>query len=242
MKRSKVVFELCLWFFFRFGVVDVLEEILRFIYSGRAANMEKLADELLAAADKVGLPFIFSFLLSNASSNVFQPNFASFLLSFYAVRTGTTQGPVRRVPLLQSLRGPRVGCAHSRGYAQRRTTENRRSGIHKFVRQNAPFLARVQNFSEQKNSELIFINRFSDSLIDWLIGGSVDWLIDWLTDGLIDWLIDWLIDGSVERLIDWLMDWWIGGSIDWLIDWFSENGLFLCFLLFILDVFLSFFL
>jgi speckle-type POZ protein len=32
---------------------DVLEEVLRFIYSGRAANMEKLADELLAAADKV---------------------------------------------------------------------------------------------------------------------------------------------------------------------------------------------
>ena len=32
---------------------DVLEEVLRFIYTGRAPNMEKMADELLAAADKV---------------------------------------------------------------------------------------------------------------------------------------------------------------------------------------------
>ncbi|GAU98840.1 hypothetical protein RvY_09930 [Ramazzottius varieornatus] len=34
---------------------DVLEEVLRFIYTGRAPNMEKMADELLAAADKYEL-------------------------------------------------------------------------------------------------------------------------------------------------------------------------------------------
>lgn len=32
---------------------EVLKEMLRFIYTGRAANLEKMADDLLAAADKV---------------------------------------------------------------------------------------------------------------------------------------------------------------------------------------------
>lgn len=40
---------------------DVLEEVLRFIYTGKAPNMDKMADELLAAADKVN-PFA---MLSN---------------------------------------------------------------------------------------------------------------------------------------------------------------------------------
>jgi len=34
---------------------EVLREMLRFIYTGRAANLERMADDLLAAADKVGL-------------------------------------------------------------------------------------------------------------------------------------------------------------------------------------------
>ena len=34
---------------------DVMREMLRFIYTGRAPNLDKMADELLAAADKVGL-------------------------------------------------------------------------------------------------------------------------------------------------------------------------------------------
>lgn len=33
---------------------EVLREMLRFIYTGRAANLERMADDLLAAADKVG--------------------------------------------------------------------------------------------------------------------------------------------------------------------------------------------
>lgn len=33
---------------------EVLREMLRFIYTGKASNLEKMADDLLAAADKVG--------------------------------------------------------------------------------------------------------------------------------------------------------------------------------------------
>lgn len=32
---------------------DVLKEMLRFIYTGKSPNLEKMADDLLAAADKV---------------------------------------------------------------------------------------------------------------------------------------------------------------------------------------------
>lgn len=32
---------------------DVLREMLRFIYTGRSASLDKMADDLLAAADKV---------------------------------------------------------------------------------------------------------------------------------------------------------------------------------------------
>ncbi len=32
---------------------EVMREILRFIYTGKAPNLEKMADDLLAAADKV---------------------------------------------------------------------------------------------------------------------------------------------------------------------------------------------
>lgn len=34
---------------------EVLKEMLRFIYTGKAPNLEKMADDLLAAADKVSL-------------------------------------------------------------------------------------------------------------------------------------------------------------------------------------------
>ena len=33
---------------------EVLQEMLRYIYTGKASNLEKMADDLLAAADKVG--------------------------------------------------------------------------------------------------------------------------------------------------------------------------------------------
>lgn len=38
---------------------EVLREMLRFIYTGRAPNLEKMADDLLAAADKVCIVFLF---------------------------------------------------------------------------------------------------------------------------------------------------------------------------------------
>jgi speckle-type POZ protein len=34
---------------------EVLREMLRFIYTGKAANLEKVADDLLCAADKVSM-------------------------------------------------------------------------------------------------------------------------------------------------------------------------------------------
>ena len=34
---------------------EVMREMLRFIYTGKAPNLDKMADDLLAAADKVGL-------------------------------------------------------------------------------------------------------------------------------------------------------------------------------------------
>lgn len=37
---------------------EVLREMLRFIYTGRAPNLDKMADDLLAAADKVHIYFI----------------------------------------------------------------------------------------------------------------------------------------------------------------------------------------
>lgn len=37
---------------------EVLREMLRFIYTGKASNLEKMADDLLAAADKVSLYFL----------------------------------------------------------------------------------------------------------------------------------------------------------------------------------------
>lgn len=48
---------------------DVLKEMLRFIYTGKAPNLEKMADDLLAAADKV-------FFCSFSVCVVFQPQIA----------------------------------------------------------------------------------------------------------------------------------------------------------------------
>lgn len=42
---------------------DVFREMMGFIYTGKAPNLEKMADNLLAAADKVSVP-------SNRCSNV----------------------------------------------------------------------------------------------------------------------------------------------------------------------------
>ena len=37
---------------------EVMREMLRFIYTGKAPNLDKMADDLLAAADKVCHSFI----------------------------------------------------------------------------------------------------------------------------------------------------------------------------------------
>lgn len=38
---------------------EVLREMLRFIYTGKAASLDKMADDLLAAADKVNIQLFF---------------------------------------------------------------------------------------------------------------------------------------------------------------------------------------
>ena len=45
---------------------EVLREMLRFVYTGRAANLEKMADDLLAAADKVSSVFFSIFIIINS--------------------------------------------------------------------------------------------------------------------------------------------------------------------------------
>lgn len=42
---------------------EVLREMLRFIYTGKASNLEKMADDLLAAADKVKILLLFCCIL-----------------------------------------------------------------------------------------------------------------------------------------------------------------------------------
>lgn len=44
---------------------EVLKEMLRFIYTGKAPNLDKMADDLLAAADKVSNYYLFCLIQSN---------------------------------------------------------------------------------------------------------------------------------------------------------------------------------
>lgn len=50
---------------------EVLKEMLRYIYTGKSQNLEKMADDLLAAADKVSVFVLFviaEFILLNHTS------------------------------------------------------------------------------------------------------------------------------------------------------------------------------
>ena len=47
---------------------EVLREMLRYVYTGKAPHLDKMADDLLAAADKVG--FIFIYLLNKVFNKV----------------------------------------------------------------------------------------------------------------------------------------------------------------------------
>lgn len=50
---------------------EVLKEMLRFIYTGKAPNLEKMADDLLAAADKVIHPSVYVHVSSNLNFSIF---------------------------------------------------------------------------------------------------------------------------------------------------------------------------
>lgn len=64
---------------------EVLKEMLRFIYTGKAPNLDKMADDLLAAADKViKISEFFSFFcfhfLCTINANV---NISTFYVFFF---------------------------------------------------------------------------------------------------------------------------------------------------------------
>lgn len=67
---------------------DVLKEMLRFIYTGKAPNLEKMADDLLAAADKV---IFYSFLHSkqNPFSVATTIKYIPFVFFFSFIRCHT---------------------------------------------------------------------------------------------------------------------------------------------------------
>ena len=48
---------------------EVMREMLRFVYTGKAPNLDRMADDLLAAADKVHMLQIWSPTLCILSSN-----------------------------------------------------------------------------------------------------------------------------------------------------------------------------
>lgn len=59
---------------------EVLGEMLKFIYTGKSTNLEKMADDLLAAADKV-------FLKIHLTPNPFFPNYPVLQLSLLSTYT-----------------------------------------------------------------------------------------------------------------------------------------------------------
>lgn len=69
---------------------EVLKEMLRFIYTGKAPNLEKMADDLLAAADKVNFNRIIEI-------EMIKKNYIVFVcVCFVSVCTRKTEGDVRR--------------------------------------------------------------------------------------------------------------------------------------------------
>lgn len=77
---------------------EVLKEMLRFIYTGKSPNLEKMADDLLAAADKV------SVIQTNAVRVCVCVRFANEYVCFFfhfkcAVRIRKAESDVRRSAL-----------------------------------------------------------------------------------------------------------------------------------------------
>jgi BTB/POZ domain len=75
---------------------EVLKEMLRFIYTGKAPNLDKMADDLLAAADKV------SHLLLNIRLSTI--NWLSTLF-YVTVRSGKAESDVRGGAMRKLVRG-----------------------------------------------------------------------------------------------------------------------------------------
>lgn len=69
---------------------EVLKEMLRFIYTGKAPNLDKMADDLLAAADKVCLIHTHLLCCFLHCTNCY----CFFFLFCFAVRFGKAESDV----------------------------------------------------------------------------------------------------------------------------------------------------
>lgn len=108
---------------------DVLKEMLRFIYTGKSPNLEKMADDLLAAADKVS---------DITSSMRLGPRIRTNILSvgsigFCAVCVRKIESDVRGGALRWPVGGNRSRNADSGRSAQRRPAEGANDRICKYV-------------------------------------------------------------------------------------------------------------
>lgn len=110
---------------------EVMKEMLRFFYTGKAPNLEKMADDLLAAADKVSLNFSKHFSLSIFSSCVMM---TSFRFSFFAVCSGAFKSDVWRGAVLQFNRRKCIRSFSFSRFAHSRATQNSCNRLYQQVR------------------------------------------------------------------------------------------------------------
>lgn len=100
-----------------------------FIYTDKAPNLEKMADHLLAAADKVRRQQR-STLIRSSEEHESLVGMLSAILSVSAVRSGEIEGDVRGGFVQQPVCRERGRHPHSGGPAQRRTAQSTSHRLH----------------------------------------------------------------------------------------------------------------
>lgn len=125
---------------------EVFKEMMCFIYTDKAPNLDKMADDLLAAADKVIyfslIPFVVVIISVTSWYHwklVF-PNTAwtsrirsALMWCFVSVCSGETEGHVWGRPMHQPVCGKCCWDSHSGWLAQRRPAQNTGCGLHQLV-------------------------------------------------------------------------------------------------------------
>lgn len=102
---------------------EVLKEMLRFIYTGKAPNLEKMADDLLAAADKV----------TAIDFGWFHEEINPILILFIVVRPGKAESNVRGGFVREPIRGDSRRHAYPGRPAQCRPTQGPNHRLYKYV-------------------------------------------------------------------------------------------------------------